>query len=205
MKIGRRLAIKLLNVSQVRARLRRRAAGERRGVTEPLDRAHARPRSPTLVDEATTAFEGFDYARALERTEAFFWWFCDDYVELVKDRAYGAAGDEAGGVGPRRAAARARRRCSACSRRSCPFVTEEVWSWWQAGSVHPPPWPDAAGAATVAAGARSAVLDVRRRARRGAQGQDGGEGLDALGRGAPRRPGPRGGRRGARGERSRPA
>ena len=104
-----------------------------------------------LVDEATAAFEGYDYARALERTEAFFWGFCDDYLELVKGRAYGGRGDEAAAVGAGRAAARAVDACCACSRRSCPFVTEEVWSWWQEGSVHRAPWPDASALRDAAA------------------------------------------------------
>jgi len=150
MKIGRRLAVKLLNASKFVLGFPVAADGP---VTEPLDRAMLTALNE-VVAAATAAFESYDYARALERTETFFWTFCDDYIELIKTRAYGE--------GPAaQSAARALRIALDVLLRLLapvlPFATEEVWSWWQQGSVHQASWP---GGADLQADGDPAVLAV---------------------------------------------
>jgi valyl-tRNA synthetase len=175
MKIGRRLAIKLLNASKFALGLGEPSPGAR--VTEPLDQAMLHSLAD-LVDEATRVFDDYDYARALERTETFFWNFTDDYLELVKGRAYGSQGD-----GPADSAKVALRLALetllALFAPFLPFVTEEVWSWWRDGSIHRSPWPvagplrDATGTADEATpstlAVASEILSLLRRAKSDAQ------------------------------------
>ena len=137
MKVGKKLATKLLNATKFVLTFPQPDVDAK--PTHPVDLAML-ARVGETVREATVAFDQYDYARALERTEAMFWWFCDDYVELVKGRVYNSQGPDASGS----AISALRLALSALQRLLAPFMpftTETVWRWWQSGSVHTTSWP----------------------------------------------------------------
>ncbi|BDZ66450.1 valine--tRNA ligase [Agromyces mangrovi Wang et al. 2018] len=162
-KIGRRLAIKVLNASKFILGFEGTADAP---VTEALDRSMLATLQG-VVAQATAALEAYDHARALELTETFFWTFCDDYLELVKERAYGEAGAEQAS-----AVAALNRALSTLLRLFAPvipFATEEAWSWSHEGSVHRAAWPtvdelalDEAGDPELLRLASAALTGIRR-------------------------------------------
>ena len=158
-KIGRRLAIKVLNASKFALSMGGEGAPadlDASAVTEPVDRAVLAGLAD-VVDEATASFEAYDHTRALELAESYFWAFCDDYLELVKDRAYS---DD-----PTARSARAALNIAVdvFLRLLAPFIpyaTEEVWSWYRTGSVHRAAWPSSEPLRATAAEADADILRV---------------------------------------------
>jgi len=149
MKVGRRLAIKLLNASKFALSGDRQQA-QSGSVTVGVDRGLLTTLA-RLVKESTDDLENYQYTRVLERTESFFWFFCDNYLELVKARRYGDHGE----VPAASANAALTTALSVFLRLFAPFLpfaTEEVWSWWRDGSVHTASWPTEAEVLDAAGG-----------------------------------------------------
>jgi valyl-tRNA synthetase len=167
MKVGRRLAIKVLNAAKFV--LSFEATSDAKEVTEPIDRSMLSALSE-IVAQSGKAFESYDHTKALEIAETFFWNFTDDYLELVKERAYGKETlpeAQASAVLALRIALHTQLRLLAPF---LPFATEEAWSWWQEGSIHRSDWPKASElegftqgqSATMLKTASEALMGVRK-------------------------------------------
>jgi valyl-tRNA synthetase len=158
-KIGRRLAIKVLNAAKFVLSF---PVPEGAEVTHALD-ASMLATLDRVVGDATKALDAYDHARALEVAESFFWTFCDDYLELVKERAYDRTD-----VGQASAALALRIALSTLLRLFAPvlsFAAEETWSWFNDGSVHTAPWPEPLGIdgdPAVLVTASEALIGIRR-------------------------------------------
>ena len=137
MKIGKRLAVKILNASKFALSLN--ATLKKDDVKLEVDHALLN-KLAQVVETATKAFEKYDYTKALEVTETFFWSFTDDYVELVKERTYGKQGEESANSA-KAALGITIHTLLKLFAPFVPFVSEEVWSWWQKDSVHLQSWP----------------------------------------------------------------
>ena len=174
MKIGRKLAMKVLNVSKfVLAGEHADGAGHRgAGSRHAAEPGRARGRRHGGAGE-------YEYARALAKIEAFFWDFCDNYIEAAKSRRYGDFGAEAASS----ASTAMRLALSVLLRLLAPYLSfacEEVWSWWQRGLGASRGLADAAELIALAgedAAAQQAVVHLTEALERHSQGQDRPEGV----------------------------
>ncbi|MDO4665031.1 MAG: valine--tRNA ligase [Actinomycetaceae bacterium] len=147
MKVGRRLAMKLLNASKFALAM---------GADQPLNLDPAQVSEPAdlavlaklreVIQAATEHFENYEHTRALEVTEQFFWSFCDDYLELVKDRANNFDAEYSAELvnSARTALAIVVDNIVRLFAPFLPYTAEEVWHWYREGSVHRASWPTAA-------------------------------------------------------------
>jgi valyl-tRNA synthetase len=144
-------------------------AASKAAITEPLD-LWISTRLAETVKAATEHHKNYDYADALRVAEEFFWKdFCDNYLELVKARAYNAAGDAKGQLSAHTTLYFVLEAVLRLFAPVMPYLTEELYStlyedlFKKHGSVHARGmWPKAEDyiTDTTAAGEGATVVSI---------------------------------------------
>lgn len=137
MKIGRRLAIKILNASKFALTILNEGFEPANNVftIEPLDLSLLLQLN-SVIEHGSNALEKYEHSKALSLIETFFWDFCDDYVELIKERAYN--GSESAKI----TLLNCLNTLLLLFSPYLPFVTDEVFSWLNKDrSIHSQTWP----------------------------------------------------------------
>jgi valyl-tRNA synthetase len=167
-KIGQKLVTKIFNASRFVV-MQLESAGELSplpgvsGISEPLDLSLVE-KLRDAISRASSSFDEFDYAGALQLVEGEFWQFCDYYVELVKNRTY----HQEDSSGRRSGCATLAWSLKIFLRLFAPFlpyITEEVWSWLfteerPGASVHLAAWPSLAEVESVTRPAYAHTYDA---------------------------------------------
>lgn len=96
-KIGQKLVTKLFNAAKF-CSMNFELLQENAAITESSD-LWILSKLELTIKRATQEFEKFEYARAREAIEEFFWKdLCDNYLEICKVRSYGLSAEKLAGV-----------------------------------------------------------------------------------------------------------
>lgn len=146
---GKKLAMKLFNASRFVFTITEQSKATVqpdyiKDITDPLDLAW-KAKMESTIEAATNYFAKNEYAGALEQTEKCFWNFCDNYLEIVKERAYNSEN-------PSAVATLMYTIDTFLSLFApfCPYITEEVyqcrpWGETKGASLHVTHWPKTSG------------------------------------------------------------
>ncbi|APR98899.1 valine--tRNA ligase [Wolbachia endosymbiont of Folsomia candida] len=137
-KIGKRLVTKLWNASKFASMfVEKHQALSLDSVSETIDK-WILSKLYKVIERATDNLSQFEYCEALNKVEEFFWKdFCDNYLELVKKRAYGETVSNEANLSAKQSLAYTLNVILRLFAPFMPYVTEEIYhQLYSYNSVH---------------------------------------------------------------------